>query len=118
MEALTPTLHYISDIIALIGGAIILIGVMVSAFRLTVVEIAALRRIDIEHDRQSLRQHFGYYILLGLEFIIAADVLRTLIHPGWEELLTLAVVVVIRTVISVTLNWELSRATHIRNEHP
>lgn len=108
----------LADAIALIGGAIMLAGVAVSLYRLVRVEWAAIHKIDVEHDRRTLRHHLGYYILLGLEFLIVADVLRTLIHPGLEELLILGIVVLIRTIISVTLNWELSRVPYVKKEHP
>jgi uncharacterized membrane protein len=118
MEGIGPVLNLIADGIAVIGGLVILIGVVTATYRLIRIEIGALRKIDRVHDRQTLRHHFGYYILLGLEFLIAADVLRTLIHPGIEELITLGVIVFIRTVISLTLNWELSRADNVKDDHP
>lgn len=118
MEALNPYLNLIADMVALFGGMIMLVAVVVTAFRLTRVELAALRKVELAHDRRTLRHHLGYYILLGLEFIVVADILRTIIHPGWEELLVLGTVVLIRTIVSVTLNWELSRVQHIEEEHP
>jgi uncharacterized membrane protein len=118
MEALTPFLKFVADVIALIGGGIMVGGAMVSFGRLGQVEWAALRKRSVEGDRRTLRNHLGYYILLGLEFIVVADVLRTILHPGWEELLILGAVVLIRTVISVTLNWELSRTEEVRGAHP
>lgn len=118
MEAVESVVTYISHAIALVGGAIIFIGVATAFYRLILIEIAGLRKVDVEHDRQTLRHHFGYYILLGLEFLIAADVLLTIVNPGMEELLTLGTIVVIRTLISVALNWELSRAEHVKGDHP
>jgi uncharacterized membrane protein len=93
-------------------------GVMISIYRLACVELASFRKINVEHDRRILRHHLGYYILLGLEFIVVADVLQTIIHPGLDEIFMLGVVVLIRTVIGVTLNWELSRTEQIKEEHP
>lgn len=118
MERLVPLLNILSDSIALVGGAIILGGVVAALYRLARVEIAMLGNVDADHDRQTLRHHLGYYILLGLEFLIAADILRTLIHPGMEELIVLGAVVFIRTAISITLNWELSRTEHVKEHHP
>jgi uncharacterized membrane protein len=118
MKAIVPYLNLFSDLIAVVGGVVILIGVLTAIYRLFRVEVAVLRKIDAEYDRQSLRHHFGYYILIGLEFLIAADILRTLIHPGMEELMTLGVVVILRTIISITLNWELSRSEMVKGDHP
>lgn len=118
MDFLIPYLNWIADGVAVVGALIILSGVGVSLYRLGKVEWAAFHQTDVEHDRRTLRHHLGYYILLGLEFIVVADVLRTIIHPGLNELIILGVVVVIRTIISVTLNWELSRVHAIREDHP
>lgn len=115
---MTGYLNGLADAIALIGGAIMLAGIAASLYRLVRVEWAAIQKISVEHDRRTLRLHLGYYILLGLEFIVVADLLRTLIHPGLDELLVLGIVVVIRTIISVTLHWELSRVPHIEEQHP
>lgn len=118
MEFLVPYLNFVADCIALIGGVILCVGVVVGLYRLGLVEWASFKRKDVEHDRRVLRYHLGYYILLGLEFIVVADILRTIIHPGLNELIILGVVVLIRTVISVTLNWELSHADKISGTHP
>lgn len=118
VETLISVVSGISFGVAMVGGAIILGGVVSASFRLARVEIAALRKIDLDHDRRTLRNHLGYYILLGLEFLIAADILRTLVHPAMEELIALGVVVLIRTVISVSLNWELSRGEDVKDDHP
>jgi uncharacterized membrane protein len=49
----------------------------------------------------------GYYLLLGLEFLIAADVIDTLMKPTPQDLLVLGGIIVIRTIISYSLNTEL-----------
>lgn len=118
MERLVGILNLLANGVALIGGAIMMVGVIVCVYRLACVELAALAKVDVEHDRLTLRHHLGFSILLGLEFLVVADVLRTVIHPGWEELHALGIVVAIRTVISVTLNWELSRVDKVKDEHP
>ena len=50
----------------------------------------------------------GYYLLLGLEFLIAADIINTLVRPTPQDLLVLGAIVAIRTVISYSLNTELA----------
>jgi len=54
----------------------------------------------------NLRHDFGVYLLLGLEFLIAADIIQTISNPNLEGLMVLGSIVVIRTVISVFLNRE------------
>jgi uncharacterized membrane protein len=54
------------------------------------------------------RQQVGRAILLGLEFLVAADIIRTVaIDPSFEGVGVLAVVVAVRTFLSFTLDVEL-----------
>jgi uncharacterized membrane protein len=62
--------------------------------------------MDVEADRRRLRHALGYYLLLGLEFLIAADIIDTLMKPSPQDLLILGAIVVIRTVISYSLKSE------------
>jgi uncharacterized membrane protein len=50
---------------------------------------------------------------LGLEFLIAADVVRTIIQPTLMELAILGSIIAIRTAISFFLNMEM-RHPHYR----
>ena len=70
-------------------------------------EIKLLQGKQYERDAVLIRQHLGYYLLLGLEFLIAVDVIETLMHPDWKELGVLAGLVVLRTLMSFSLHWEL-----------
>ena len=56
---------------------------------------------------RELRAKFGTYMLLGLEFLIASDILKTIIEPTLNELAILGGIVVLRTVLSVFLNKEI-----------
>jgi uncharacterized membrane protein len=57
------------------------------------------------------RQQLGRAILLGLEFLVAADILRTVSEvPSFEHVVVLAVIVLIRTLLSFTLEVELEGA--------
>jgi len=54
------------------------------------------------------RRYFGHALLLGLEFLVAADIIRTVTHvPNLENVLVLAIVVLIRTFLSFTIELEL-----------
>ena len=59
----------------------------------------------ISHD--SIRYRLGVYILLGLEFLVAADILETVFKPTLEQLTILGGIVVIRTGLNYFLNKEL-----------
>ena len=86
---------------------IIIWGVFCAAVRLVGMEIKLLRGKPYKRDAAVIRQHLGFYLLLGLEFLIAVDVIETLMHPGWKELGVLGALVVLRTLMSFSLHWEL-----------
>ncbi len=54
-----------------------------------------------------IRIDFGYYILLGLQFLIAADIIETILKPEIEELIELGGIVIIRILLSYFLTIEL-----------
>ncbi len=55
-----------------------------------------------------IRLNLGRILLLGLEFIVAADLIGTISAPDYYSVGILAIIVVIRTVLSFTLNREMS----------
>ncbi len=57
----------------------------------------------------QVRQRLGRGILLGLEFLVAADIIHTVaVELTFETVGILAIVVIIRTFLSFTLEVELS----------
>ena len=56
------------------------------------------------------------WILLALEFTLAADIVRTSISPTWEDLGKLAAIAAIRTVLSIFLERDLSAFERERDE--
>ena len=95
---------------------IIIWGVACAAFRLVGMEIKVLQGKPYKRDAATIRQHLGFYLLLALEFLIAVDVIETLLHPDWKELGILASLVVLRTVMSFALHWELKEIEKERDE--
>ena len=65
--------EHISLAIGVIGVSVILWGVLLGVLRLVRLEWASLTGRDSLVEREDLRHHLGYYLLLGLEFLIAAD---------------------------------------------
>lgn len=87
------------------------IGVLVMLAGIPIAIVAAVRtwrrhRTAIEVV-SSLRRSVGLAILLGLELLVAADIVKTLTAPGIEDVLVLAIIVVIRTVLSFALQIEI-----------
>jgi len=101
-------LHLVSTIIGIVGVAVIVWGVILIVFRLLRLEFKRIKRISIYRERETLRHQLGSYLLLGLEFLIAADIIRTITHPTQKDMAVLGSIVLIRTVISYFLEKEVT----------
>lgn len=98
----------LADIVSIAGICIILWGGAITLFRFLRVEKEMLSRRVTRARREGLRHCFGSYLLLGLEFLIAADIINTVLKPVLGEVAVLAAIVIIRTIIGLTLDREVS----------
>ena len=87
------------------GGAIV---IMIGAVVATVKFVVALGRRDI-NQFSAVRLTLARFLVLGLEFQLAADVLRTAISPSFEEIGKLAAIAAIRTILNYFLNREIAQ---------
>jgi uncharacterized membrane protein len=109
MAALLQFIEYISLGIGLVGIFIVLWGVIVGLVEFIRAQFAQLGQHSKLLPLEKIRIDLGRYLLLGLEFLIAADIIRTIVKPSLEEVVVLVAIVAIRTVISFFLNKEIER---------
>ena len=84
-----------------VGVAVIVGGAAYSAVR----AVAGPAR---SRGYAAFRQNLGRTILLGLELLVAADIVRTVaVTPSLQDVLVLGLIVLIRTFLSITLEVEL-----------
>jgi uncharacterized membrane protein len=100
--------HVITDVVKVVeavGAAIMIIGGLAALLDYVV----AVVRTDPRHEAyQRLRRRLGRSILLGLEILIVGDIVRTIIvDPTLESVSVLGLVVVIRIVLSFSLEVEI-----------
>jgi uncharacterized membrane protein len=86
-----------------VGVFIVVGGVVVATARL------AIRRVhDAGNYYLPYRQDVGRAILLGLEFLIAGDIIRTVVvAPTIQNVVVLGLIVLIRTFLSLSLQLEI-----------
>lgn len=109
-------LHMTSNGIGIMGVAIIVWGVILTTYRLLKLEFKRLRQQSIYPEREALRHQLGSYLLLGLEFLIAADIIGTITHPTLNDMAVLGSIVLIRTVISYFIEKEVAEFTPTDNK--
>ncbi|MBA7501154.1 hypothetical protein ES703_109541 [subsurface metagenome] len=104
-------LQYIALTIGVVGAGVIIWGVMMAVIEFVRLEHKRFRGENICRSRELLRNHLGSYLLLGIEFLIAADIIHSIMSPNLEAILLLGVVVAIRTVLGYFLDKELASHT-------
>ena len=93
------TIFEIAGVVAMAAGFIVAIALGIRSF--------ATKR-DGRAAFTTLRDSIGLAILLGLEILVAADLVRTVTStPSLTDAIVLAIVVLIRTVLSFSLQIEI-----------
>ena len=102
-ESLSAAVDLLVRVIEAAGALVIFAGAVVAFVRFVLVLV---RRGDPgQHTR--VRLAFGRYLVLGLEFQLASDVLSTAIAPSFEEIGQLAAIAAIRTALNYFLGKEI-----------
>ncbi len=97
------------DAMELVGKVVDVLGVATIVVGIAIATVLLVTRPRREAPLRHYRQGIGRAILLGLEFLVAADIIRTVaVEPSFTNAGVLAVVVVIRTFLSFTLELELT----------
>ena len=78
-----------------LAGIVIIVSSMVRGF------------IGYMKHNDSTRIELAQGIMLGLEFKIGSEVLRSVIVSGWNELGTLAAIILLRSLLTFLLHWEI-----------
>lgn len=88
------------------GGAVLIIayGAIEAVYKILTV---IARGTAKSGRRKEVLVQFGVWLLLGLEFELAADVVRTVIAPSWSDIGQLAAIGIIRTFLNFFLEKDL-----------
>ncbi|HML93665.1 DUF1622 domain-containing protein [Methyloceanibacter sp.] len=61
---------------------------------------------------------FATWILLALEFALAADIVRTAVAPTWDDIWKLAVIAVVRTMLNYFLARDIADFSKLEEKGP
>lgn len=100
-----PTVFEIINICAELLGIAGALLIIFGGFR-AIIRVLLLEFTKTALTYNQIRRDFTDKIVFGLEFLIAADILATLLSPTQQDLINLAVVVVIRTILGYFLSKE------------
>jgi uncharacterized membrane protein len=110
-DAVRDAVDFAIPVVEAIGAAIIIIGVLLAAASYVLSELR-IRPVAYEH----LRLQLGRYIVLGIEFQLASDLLTTAVSPTWREIGMLGAIAGIRTVLNYFLVQEIEKVERLERE--
>ncbi len=103
MDGTRIYIDYAAKGIEIIGIAAIIIGTF-----LALAKFMFTRQGINPRSYKILRQQLGKSILLGLEILVAGDIIGTVVtEPTMEKVLVLAIIVLIRTFLSLSIEVEI-----------
>ena len=95
----------ISEVIDFAGVAIIAAGALIGVILCARDLLRSERGVNAY---RHLRTFLGRSLLLGLEFLVAGDIIKTVaIEPTFDSVIVLAIIVLVRTVLSLSIDVEI-----------
>ena len=105
-EGFHQAIHWVAGGIEVLAVAIIILGALVTTIQFL---LRLIKEGALEDCYRRFRSDFGKAILLGLEFLIASDIVGTVaVGPTFQDLWVLALLVAIRTSLSFALELEIT----------
>lgn len=115
MTRFAEDMDYVARGFEVFGAAVLVVGLVWSV----VTSIRTWRSAGGRHAYETLRETFGGVLLLSIEVLVAADLIRTVaVTPTLESVAVLGLIVLIRTFLSFSLEVEIDgmlpwrRASH------
>src|ERR1700722_6518711 len=104
-DTFTGLMDHVAQGFEALGAVILVVGVVWS---FVLAAVAVRRSGSAAKPYLVLRQTFGGTLLLGLEVLVAADLIRTVaVSPTLDNVLVLGLIVAIRTFLSFSLETEI-----------
>lgn len=103
-------LLFFQHCVSVTGVTIILIGVVIALARY-IYYLSTAQIIKHGEVINAIRLGLGRTLILGLEFIVAADLIGTTTTPDYYSVGLLAIIVAVRTLLSFSINRELMSLT-------
>jgi uncharacterized membrane protein len=103
MEEIHKVIDYVALFLEIVGVLTILIGIGIATYRFTF----KLHKEE-ERSNKQFRDELGRVILLGLEILVAADIIATVsADTTMNQVLKLGLIILIRTFLSLSIEIEI-----------
>jgi uncharacterized membrane protein len=109
-------IHAIEELLAIV---ILLAAHMLEVFGAIIILFAGtgtfIRFLRTSKDGREARLSFARYLVFGLEFKLAGEILRTVIVRTMNEVVILASVIVLRAILNLIVHWEIRQEKQDRD---
>ena len=95
--------------LAVEGAAALVIAVAALEATFRALSLFVVRPPKPDSAKEAVRLRLARWLAVALEFALAADILRTAIAPGWEEIGKLAAIAALRTALNFFLQREIEQ---------
>ena len=102
----------LSQVILLLVHMLEIFGAIVIAFAGTSVFVHFLRT---SKDGREIRLTFARYLVFGLEFKLAGEILRTVVVRTINEVILLGAIIFLRAVLNLVVHWEIRQEKQDRD---
>lgn len=98
--------HFLDHLVHILMVGLEILGAVVIAYGAIVIFVRFLT-LKYATPCTDMRIRFARTISLGLEFYLAAEIFKTVMIKEPADLISVAVIVVLRTVMAVVVHWEM-----------
>src|SRR5215813_13160748 len=110
------TFHVLARSASLLIEAVAVIVVTFGAIEAFARLLGLAARPSATHGaRKDIWRRFAMWLLLGLEFELAADIIGSVVSPSWKDIGELGAIAVIRTFLNYFLERDIESADRARS---
>jgi len=96
---------YITLILNVMGALIVIYGSLYAFVRILKTEFGKSKKKF--HPYENIKRTYVQKLILALDFFVAADLLKLVVQPTMDEIILIALIVAIRTLLNYSLNKEI-----------
>ncbi len=100
-------IHEAAEWVALVVNIFAILAIAIGSLQAAIGLLRLLLRSATEDELRPVWLSFGRWLVAGLTFQLASDIVETTLAPGWEDIGKLAAIAVIRTFLNFFLDRDM-----------
>ena len=109
-------LIFVTEKAVVVIDALALVIIVIGTIEAFISALRAMFRSPMGHERRDIWLRFARWLIAGLTFQLAADIIETSITTGWQAVARLGAIAVIRTFLNYFLERDVEEARARQHE--